>query len=385
MGRFHDVTVLTRENNKEVIECYLASNPDFKNRVRFVYFDLPQLYMRLKKRLKAHELYYVLWQRRARKVIECLIEDESIDLVHLVTFASFRYPVFLSNLSVPVVWGPVGGAEMAPWKLLWYRMRFPACLKEVLRNVATKFSEIAVRWIDPTRTSGGVVIASTPRTQEVLRRKGIEARLMPTIGVDAVRQSPMVRRSSDQHPLRFLFVGRLVLLKGGHLLLDAFAEADIDGATLTIVGDGGERGYLEALSRKLGLEEKVRFVGQVPKQDLVKIYFEHDVVVGPSLYESGGYMVLEGFQQCRPAIVLDVGGPALSVDESCGIKVEIGCGKDVVSGLASAMRYYSRHSDDIISHGRAGYRKLQNSYVWEKKAQVMRNIYAFLAQGDTQQ
>jgi glycosyltransferase involved in cell wall biosynthesis len=375
MGKHHEVVVLTRSNNKEVIEKYFKDHPKECLGIEFIYFDLSDRLMKLKKRFNVHEVYYILWQRKARKLIDNLLARGNFDLVHLVTFASFRYPVFLNRLKVPVVWGPVGGAELAPWSLLWYRLRFPACLKEVLRNLATSLSSLAVRWVNPTRISGGRVIASTPRTQNVLRDRGIDAFLMPTIGVDVDINEPVITVPVIEEGLKLIFVGRLVLLKGVHFLLEGFAKADLSNAVLTIVGDGRERKYLERLAKELGIQERVHFLGQVEKFELPALYAQHHVVVAPSLYESGGYMVLEGFQQRRPAIVLDVGGPALSVDDSCGFKISQESGAVVVKGLATAMRYYADHPETIIAHGQAGFEKLCRVYAWEKKGMEMAKIY----------
>lgn len=375
MSKLHKITVLTRSNNQPIIETYLNEHPELCRGVEFIYFDLPAWTIKVKKRFNLLNWYYVLWQFRARKKIDRLIKEKAIDLVHLVTFASFRYPVFLSRLHIPVIWGPVGGGEIAPWGLLWYRLRFPACLKEVIRNISTSLSSLAVRWVNPTRTSGGCAIASTPRTQAILRKKGINSRLMPTIGMDVECEREADPAIASEKGLKFIFVGRLVLLKGVHLLLEGFAEAALRDASLTIVGSGAERKYLEMLASKLGVSAQVSFRGHVDKQELPHLYASHHVLIAPSLYESGGYMVLEAFQQRRPAIVLDVGGLAMSVDDSCGIKVCQGSGLDVVRGLADAMTYYAKHPEYIEVHGQAGFEKLCRIYNWEQKRSRMGRFY----------
>lgn len=86
-------------------------------------------------------------------------------------------------------------------------------------------------------------------------------------------------------------------------------------------------------------------------------------------------MVLEAFLQQRPSIVLDVGGPALSVDSDCGIKISLDDGKDVVEELARAMTCYSDNPDLILTHGKAGYEKLRREYDWERKSIEMNKIY----------
>src|SRR2546422_9912961 len=68
MSRFHDVTVLTRENNRANIERELPRLTGPKP--VFIYFDLAPVLLRMKKNLRMHRGYYVLWQRAANKIIE---------------------------------------------------------------------------------------------------------------------------------------------------------------------------------------------------------------------------------------------------------------------------------------------------------------------------
>src|SRR3954465_11813913 len=69
MARFHDVTVLTRSNNRASIETGLAGLPQGQPLPRFVYHDRHEVMLSLKRRLKSVQLYYLLWQQSAREVV----------------------------------------------------------------------------------------------------------------------------------------------------------------------------------------------------------------------------------------------------------------------------------------------------------------------------
>src|SRR5437762_4505260 len=69
MARFHDVTVLTRSNNREPIERALEQMRGAQPLPNFVYHDRGPLLLKLKRRLHLVQLYYLFWQRSARKVI----------------------------------------------------------------------------------------------------------------------------------------------------------------------------------------------------------------------------------------------------------------------------------------------------------------------------
>ena len=106
------------------------------------------------------------------------------------------------------------------------------------------------------------------------------------------------------------------------------------------------------------------------------MFSEHDVIVAPSLYESGVLSVLEGFAHGLPAIVLDCGGHALSVDETCGMKIPPCLSQaEVVRELAAAIVAYAKGRDLPGRHGIAARAKLREAYSWRRKHDAMLAIY----------
>ena len=224
--------------------------------------------------------------------------------------------------------------------------------------------------------SGGLALASTPATANLLECHGIPCRVMPTIGLDEGRSSNSSHVQRANGPLRLIFVGRLHLLKGLHLLLQALDQLPTGTATLTIVGDGPERQRLGQQAVNLSLLDIVEFRGFMARTELGRLFDEHDVLVAPSLYESGGLSVLEGFAHGLPAIVLDCGGHAISVTDGCGIRISISSSQTkVVCDLASAIRVYSENPALTESHGSTARLRVRDAYAWPPKRQKMLAIY----------
>ena len=71
---------------------------------------------------------------------------------------------------------------------------------------------------------------------------------------------------------------------------------------LSLVGDGPERGRLEALVRKLELGDHVTLAGQVPFGTLVEEYAGCDVFCLPSLQEGFGLVFLEAMAAGKPVV-----------------------------------------------------------------------------------
>lgn len=112
----------------------------------------------------------------------------------------------------------------------------------------------------------------------------------------------------------FLFVGRLVKLKGAQTLIDAFRR--YDGADLLIAGDGV---YEPELRRRAEGLQHVRFLGRVHPDELKSLYAGALAVLVPTLvYETFGLIALEAFGRRTPVIARNLGAVADLVRESGG-------------------------------------------------------------------
>lgn len=122
---------------------------------------------------------------------------------------------------------------------------------------------------------------------------------------------------------RFLFVGRLVPVKGIPTLLRALAllrrrRTDV---ALDIVGVGEHRAEYEALARTLGLERAVVFHGGVPKESLVYLMQVAHAFVLSSVTENCPCVLIEALACGLPIVTTDVGGVREVVPKDMGLFV----------------------------------------------------------------
>lgn len=95
---------------------------------------------------------------------------------------------------------------------------------------------------------------------------------------------------------KIVFLGRLVDRKGCRLLVEAFAllHKSHPAARLCIAGDGPQRQSLEALVRKMGIEEAVEFLGFIDEAEKPAFLASAHIACFPSLYgESFGIVLIE--------------------------------------------------------------------------------------------
>jgi glycosyltransferase involved in cell wall biosynthesis len=94
---------------------------------------------------------------------------------------------------------------------------------------------------------------------------------------------------------------------------------------LVIVGDGKERINLINLASKLGIIDKVKFLGRLPQDQVPALLNQIDIFVALSRSESFGVAVLEASACSIPVIVSSIGGfPEVVIDKVTGFIVKDG-------------------------------------------------------------
>ncbi len=139
------------------------------------------------------------------------------------------------------------------------------------------------------RDASGVVAAGAYPAREARRAAGGELSgvvIPPGVDVDRFTPAPsstLVRSERiafglDPELPTVVAVSRLVPRKGFDVLLDALSILELD-LQLAIVGDGRDRRRLEARSHRLGLDDRVHFLGRVADAELPSAYRAGDVFV----------------------------------------------------------------------------------------------------------
>jgi glycosyltransferase involved in cell wall biosynthesis len=146
--------------------------------------------------------------------------------------------------------------------------------------------------------------------------------LAPLLGSERVRGA--LRRELDVAPDAVLIgiVARLVPIKAHEVFLDAAARlaARRPAARFLVVGDGECRGALEARAARLGLADRVRFLGW--RADLDRVYADLDIVALTSDNEGSPVALIEALAAARPVVATRVGGvPDLIEDGRNGLLV----------------------------------------------------------------
>jgi glycosyltransferase involved in cell wall biosynthesis len=335
LARRYDVTVVTHERFRQRIEAELARCP--RPGLVFSFFGRRADESTMQRQVDSR-LHYCLWQLGLRRHVQALIARRPHDLIHHLTWGSYRLPMRLGGLGLPLVFGPVGGGETAPVRLLdpawpWSQRAFYA-----LRAGMTVLSRYDP-WLRATLHASSCTLVKTEQTRHALPSTWrIDALLVRETGIDP-RAIVASRdwRTDPGRPLRLLYAGRLLGGKGAGYAVDAVLQARRAGVAveLTLAGDGGMANWLRKRVRVTGDIDGVRFLGVQPFGKMPALYDSSDMLIFPSWHDSSGNVVTEALARGLPVLCLDLGGPSYALDEQSGIVVATG-GLDA-TGLVQAI------------------------------------------------
>ena len=313
------------------------------------------------------------------KELHALIQ---FDLVHHITFATWRMAVPLHRLGIPFVWGPVGGAERFPVGLLSILSQ-KSVIFELLRytgNVVGRMNpslRVMIRKTD-------AVIASNPDAYELLRKirgtsKGIHSLLVSSFTVKERAALGTAEKPERRDPgvLQAFASGALEGRKGVSLALEAIALAKKSGLRIRyrVGSQGPEIEHLREQAKNLGLEKEVLFGEPLPRDGYVRELLASDVYLLPSLRDNAPSTLMEAMLAGCVPVVAACGGPDMIVSNECGYRIPVGSRKQLVQGIAETLLKLQNDPENMRATGLAARRRILEHYTIESYLETIENIY----------
>ena len=369
----YDVWVLAPESERGPIEAFLKRQT--LENVHFHFCDLPHWLIR--KEYGLYHLHYRVWQVLAYFAAKRLHREHDFQVAHHLTLGMHWAPSLLACLSIPFLWGPLGGGERAP-ALFHSSFSIRGRIYERVRDLARMIGEL-----DPLvrLTARRAVLSLAKSAQTASRVTALGAPAVIIFPEAALPEDEIKRLGLLPPPradrFRLLSLGRLLHWKGQELALRAFAQfhRDFPDSEYLLVGGGPERPRLERLAQMLGVASSVIFFGQLKRNEALEKLAESTILVHPSLHDSGGWVCLEAMAAGRPVVCLDIGGPALQVTPETGIKVPAISPSQAERGLASAFARLAASHELVLRIGMAGKQHVEQSFSWPAKSGSLCRLY----------
>ncbi|MEW6324484.1 MAG: glycosyltransferase family 4 protein [Nitrospirota bacterium] len=195
-------------------------------------------------------------------------------------------------------------------------------------------------WAVPLLRRADVLSVPSPYLREIFGRHYLRASVIPNlINLEQFADRPRVQGSA-----RFIVTRHLEPVYGIDTVLRAFARIvqAVPAATLTVVGGGSQAAPLRQLRDALGLQECVRFTGQVENARLPELYAQADIFLNGSRVDNAPVAILEAFAGALPVVSTRAGGIGSLVTHGLtGLLVEI----DDAEALADAALTLLHHPE----------------------------------------
>ncbi len=380
----HEVWVLTASYHRGDIQRQLEVEPELAQRIHFVYvqrrwwhYRPTGLWNRIERSIlkPLMNLSYSSWQRAAGRVAAELQRAVGFDLVHQLTYVGFRFPGHLWKLGVPFVWGPIGGLENTPWRVLpWMGLR--GAVYYAGRNLINSAQK---RWLRSTRRAlarageAGTIAATSAIRRELERVYGVRSTVISEVGIDETGTAACRRQPGE--PLRICWSGLHLQGKGLPLLLEALAEvASRIEWELTILGDGPLRARWERRATRLGIADRCRFLGWLPRPKAVAEMARSHLFVQTSLKDLTSTVIVEAISRGLPVVALAHCGFPDVIDSTCGVLVPLGTRREVVRSIGAAIESLGRDETFRWDLARGAVRRASR-FFWATKAREIEEVY----------
>jgi 1,2-diacylglycerol 3-alpha-glucosyltransferase len=178
---------------------------------------------------------------------------------------------------------------------------FPQWFKDIVGRIS---------WKDMGKVMGkaDVVTTPTPLAAKAMHQHAFLRKVLPlSNGIDSaayeLRDGEVIGR--HPHPT-VLFAGRLAEEKHVDVLIDAVAKTPAElNVHLEIVGGGEVRAALESQVSRLGLQDRVKFLGLASDDDLREAYIKADLFCMPGTAELQSLVTLEAMSASTPVLLAD--------------------------------------------------------------------------------
>lgn len=296
------------------------------------------------------------------------------DVVHQVTPVSPSAITRLHKLGKPLIVGPLNGGMQSP-------STFPELMKADSGGVYILGR--LPRMLDGVfGSSAGAarILVANQTTRAALppehRRKCVSM-LENAVNLELFQAQPW---PAEMSPVRVLFVGRLIPVKGVNFLIEAVRRLQGElNIQVTIAGDGPMRQEWEQLAESAGVGPQFHFLGNRPLSELPALHAESHVFCLPSVRESGGAVLLEAMACARPVIAVAYGGPAEVTEDAVGVSLAPDGPEAVISGLVAAFRDIAQNPEQWRLRGLEGRRRAEANYSWDARIEQAMKIYTELA------
>ncbi|NLC12342.1 MAG: glycosyltransferase family 4 protein [Firmicutes bacterium] len=304
---------------------------------------------------------HFLHDRRAFSILLTAVKQFNIQLIHAHGFKAAliarlvahltRVPALVSIHSFPAWFLPLGGGKK------WWCLAEKYLQRYTQRYITVSFA-----------------------LEEMLVGCGVSRNKITTVynGIKIQKYAPLQGTQGDQAEIKVGMLGRLIGAKGPDLFLESMPRIlrQHPGVRFVIAGDGPWQLKLRNMSRQLGLQGKVDFIGR--PMSVSTLLHQLKVLVIPSRTEGLSITALEALAAQCPVVASKVGGiPEVVRHGQTGLLVA----PEDTEALADAVIYLLDNPQYGQRLARAGRLLVEKQFTLDNMLKRIEQIYEEILQG----
>ena len=245
-----------------------------------------------------HEYFRICFPWEIKKEITLLFDKVQPDVVHIQSHYMIGEHVLYEAVKRGI--RIIATNHFMPENLNPF-LPFPQWFKDIVGRIS---------WKDMGKVMGqaDVVTTPTPLAAKAMHQHAFLRKVLPlSNGIDssAYELHPGEVIEPHSNPT-VLFAGRLAEEKHVDVLIDAIAKTPRElNVHLEIVGGGEVRPALEAQVARLGLRDRVKFLGLASDEELREAYIRADIFCMPGTAELQSLVTLEAMSASTPVLLAD--------------------------------------------------------------------------------
>ncbi|XAS73710.1 glycosyltransferase [Micrococcaceae bacterium Sec5.1] len=243
-----------------------------------------------------HEYFRICFPWEIKKEISLLFDKVQPDVVHIQSHYMIGEHVLYEAVKRGI--RVIATNHFMPENLNPF-LPFPQWFKDIVGRIS---------WKDMGKVMGqaDVVTTPTPLAAKAMHQHAFLRKVLPlSNGIDSAAYELQPGETIEPHANpTVLFAGRLAEEKHVNVLIDAVAKTPRElNVQLEIVGGGEVRPALEAQVAKLGLGERVKFLGLASDEELREAYIKADIFCMPGTAELQSLVTLEAMSASTPVLL----------------------------------------------------------------------------------
>ncbi|HSO90255.1 MAG TPA: glycosyltransferase [Arthrobacter sp.] len=312
-----------------------------------------------------HEYFRITLPWEIKKEISLLFDRIQPDVVHIQSHYMIGEHVLYEAVKRGI--RIVATNHFMPENLNPF-LPFPQWFKDIVGRIS---------WKDMGKVMGqaDVVTTPTPLAAKAMHQHAFLRQVLPlSNGIDSAAYELKPGEDLERHPSpTVLFVGRLAEEKHIDVLVDAVAKTPLElDVHLEIVGGGEVRPALEAQVARLGLQDRVTFLGLASDADLRHAYLAADLFCMPGTAELQSLVTLEAMSASTPVLLADAMAlPHLVRDGENGYLFTPNDSDDLAAKMVQVL---SLPADELAAMGKAS-RGLVENHSLERTLRAFEELY----------